>query len=105
MIDTTQPLLVHDTVRVMYANASACALFGCDVLVLTSRDVLDLVISEDFKTLVQVHMRILRERGDAPEIEYPFLRCNLTVFYAKVASEQLEQGRFSMTFTKTFEWW
>lgn len=105
MIDTTRPLLVHDTVRVLYANAPACALFGCEALTLTSRNVLDLVISEDFRTLAQVHMRILREHGGAPEIEYPFIRCDLTVFYAKVASEQLDQGRFSMAFTKTFEWW
>lgn len=105
MLDGTQPILVHDTVRMLYANAPACALFGCDAWTLAARQMVELVISDDFRTLIGVHMRILRERGSSPDIEYPFLRCDLTVFYAKAISEQLERNLFSMTLNKTLEWW
>ena len=105
MIEKPKPLLVHDTTRVLYANELACALFGCDLLTLSARQVVELVIADEFRKLIDVHMRILRERGSSPDIEYPFLRCDMTVFYAKTYSVRLEQDLFSMALTKTFEWW
>lgn len=100
-----KPFLAHDTIRVLYANEAACALFRCDPLVLTARSVADLIVGQDFGTLVRIHMQILREQGDAPNIEYPFLRCNMTVFWAMTESGQFDNGVFAMFLKKTFEEW
>jgi hypothetical protein len=99
------PLLVHDTIRVLYANEPACALFRRKALNLEMLQIIELVVSTDFQTLMSIHMCILRERGDAPKIEYPFLRGDLSVFWAKVTSDKVEDGRFSMELKKTFEEW
>lgn len=99
------PFLAHDTIRVLYANDAACALFRCEPLVLTARSIADLIVGDDFGTLAKVHMQILREQGEAPNIEYPFLRGDLTVFWAMTTSGQFDDGVFAMFLKKTFEEW
>lgn len=101
-----KPFLAHDTIRVLYANDAACALFHCEALSLASRSVPDLIVGTDFRKLADIHMRILREQDGAPEIEYPFLRCDDTVFWAVVTSSKFDHGIFAMFLKKTFEeWW
>lgn len=101
-----KPFLVHDTARVLYADSSACALFHCEPMAFTARKISDMVVGEDFRSLHRVHMQVLRERGESPEIEYPFIRCDMSVFWAKVQSAQFDDNVFCMSFNKTFEeWW
>lgn len=101
-----QPLLVHDTIRVLYANDQAGSLFRCGALALVDRYVLDLIVSDDFRTLAKIHMKILHEQGEAPAIEYPFVRCDATVFWAMTSSGKFDDGIFAMFLKKTFEeWW
>lgn len=100
-----KPFLAHDTIRVLYANEAACSLFRCDPMAFTARSVMDLIVGDDFRTLAKVHMQILREQGEAPDIEYPFLRCDLTVFWAMVTSGEFDNGVFAMFLKKTFEEW
>lgn len=100
-----KPFLAHDTIRVLYANEVACALFCCEPLVLTTRLIADLIVGEDFGTLARIHMQILREKGESPAIEYPFLRCNMTVFWAMTESYQYDDKVYAMILKKTYEEW
>lgn len=100
-----RPFLAHDTIRILYANEAACTLFHCDPLALASRSVLDLIVGDEFRTLARIHMQILSEQGEAPNIEYPFLRCNMSVFWAMTTSGQFDDGIFAMFLKKTFEEW
>lgn len=98
-----RPFLAHDTIRILYANEAACALFHCEPLTLASRSVLDLIVGDEFRTLARIHMKILHEQGEAPNIEYPFIRFNMSVFWAMTTSGQFDDGIFAMFLKKTFE--
>lgn len=101
-----QPILVHNTHQVLYGNEAACQMFRCERLRFLRKNLIELIATEEFRNLARVHMQVLRDRGHAPEIEYPFLRCDHSVFWAMAASEGLEDGRFILTLDFTFEeWW
>ncbi len=96
-------LLVHDTRQVLYSNEPACRMFRCECLRIAGRNIVDLVATDEFRHLARIHMQILRERGEAPDIEYPFMRCDDSIFWAKAGTKNLDDGTFIMVLTFTFE--
>lgn len=86
----TPPAFVcHDTRVIVDADAAACELFRCDRDWLIDRQITDLIDGDEdagLKPLAKLRMQLLRERGELPVWEAPFVRADLTKFWAEIHS-------------------
>lgn len=103
MIGLPQAIIVHDTKRIISVNAEACALFRCEPLALIDSDMAELIASEDLRSLARLRLRVMRERGvPLPNIKYPFVRCDGSVFWGAVFTRQIPDG-FETTIVYEYE--
>jgi PAS domain S-box-containing protein len=94
-------LLIHDTLLIIDCNDAACDLFRCDRETLIGFSIYDLIYSDDFQGLGRLRMRLLREQGHVPPVEYLLQRFDGTRFYAWVNTEaetRDEQYRSTITY-------
>lgn len=98
-MSTENAKLIHDTYRVISVNAVACELFRCDERGMVDQSMLDLIASEDMRGLARLRLGIMRDnqRDDLPDIKYPFLRCDGSVFWGSITTRKLSQGVFETT--------
>lgn len=86
--------IMHDTRVILDVNDAACVLFACEREALFGFDIFDLVWSADFQGLGHLRMRVLREAGKVPPVEYLFHRFDGSRFYGRVQTERIEDGRY-----------
>lgn len=97
-------VFVHDTKRIISVNEAAAELWRCETWQLVDRDLLDFV-PEGFRDLTRWNLYSTRQGGGTLKKtrQYDFVRCDGTVFAAKVASRKLEDGNFETTVTYLYE--
>lgn len=93
-------IFVHDTRRIISANADALEMFRCAEWELKDRPLLDMV-PEYIRDLTRMNLyTTARGRGTLIKSrQYDFMRCDGTLFSAEVTSIQLENGQFETTVT------
>lgn len=98
-------VFIHDTRRVISANNAACMMFRSQRIALVDIDMLELIASEDMRGLAALRMRVLREGHGPPlpNIQYPFLRGDGTVFWGSTKTRMLRDGTYETTVTYEFE--
>jgi PAS domain S-box-containing protein len=84
------PTFIHDTRRIVEVNEAGAELFRCDPVALVDQDMMDLIASDEMRGLARLRLRVMREQGHAPEIRYPFLRCDGSTFWASLSSRRLD---------------
>jgi PAS domain S-box-containing protein len=92
-------LLIHDTLIIIDCNDAACELFQCDHDTLVGFSIFDLVWSDDFRGLSRLRMRMLREHGVVPPVEYLFHRFDGSRFYGRVATKKVLDGQYQSIIT------
>ena len=85
MIDNAHAIMIHDTYVIVDVSEKILLLFRCEREALIDRSVLEIVATDDFRGLVKLRMRMLREIGEVPPVRLPFLRCDGTCFWAMVS--------------------
>lgn len=90
---------IHDTHRIVDVNCVGCELFRCHKSALVDLDMLDLIVSPDFKGLAKLRMRLMREMITIPHIKYKFVRCDGSHFWGTVDTTPLGNGLFETTVT------
>jgi len=98
-----QPAFIHDTWRIVDCNEAACTLFRCDKDALIDRDMMELIVSPDFRGLARLRMLMLRENRLLPPMKYKYLRCDGSKFWATVTTKILFDGNFETTLTYEYE--
>lgn len=95
-----QAIFIHDTRRIISANADALTMFRCEEWELKDRPLLDLV-PEYLQDLTRINLyTTLKGRGTLIKSrQYDFIRCDGTLFSAEVTSRQLDNGQFETTVT------
>lgn len=102
---TDPAIFIHDTQRIISVNNAACRLFRSQRVALVDLDMLELIASHDMRGLAKLRMRILREGRELPlpNIQYPFLRGDGTVFWGSLKTRKLRDGTYETTVTYEFE--
>ena len=85
----TPPAILHDTKRIIGANAELLALFRCELVDMLDGDLLQGIIRDDMRQLVKLRMETIRERGELPARIFAFLRHDGTAFQAEVKTTRL----------------
>ena len=94
-----QATLYHDSRVVTEADDAAGELFNCDPSALIGMSLFDLLLLPDFQGLGRLRMRMLREQGRVPPVEYLFNRFDGTLFYGRGVTEKIEDGRYRSIIT------
>lgn len=102
---TDPAIFIHDTKRIISANNAACQMFRSQRIALVDLDMMELIGSDDLRGLARLRMRVLREGRELPlpNIQYPFLRGDGTVFWGSVKTRQLRDGTYETTVTYEYE--
>lgn len=97
---TSEPAkFIHDTHRIVDVNCAGCELFHCHRSALIDLDMMDLIVSPDFKGLAKLRLRMMREMIAMPHIKYKFQRCDGSHFWGTVSTVHLSDGLFETTVT------
>jgi hypothetical protein len=81
--DNIYPALLHDTQIILDVNTALMKLFRCERDLFIDRILVEILATEEFKSLGRLRMQLLREFGSLPNVIYPFLRCDGSIFYAE----------------------
>lgn len=100
---TTIARFIHDTHRIIAVDEAGAALFRCDPIALVDRDMLELIANDDMRGLARLRLSVMRERERLPDICYPFMRCDGTVFWAALSTRKTDDGHFETTLVYTDE--
>src|SRR5512139_516094 len=97
-------IFVHDTKRIISANEAAAELWRCETWELVDRNLLDFVPGE-FRDLTRFNLYTTQHGSGTLKKtrQYDFVRCDGTVFSAKVSSRQLENGDIETTVEYLYE--
>lgn len=97
-------VFVHDTKRVISVNDAACEMFRCEWLGLVDLDMLDLIAGSDMKYLAKLRLRVMLEKGPPlPNIKYPFLRCDGSIFWGSVYTRRIREGEYETAVIYEYE--
>lgn len=97
-------IFIHDAKRVISVNDAACIMFRCEWIGLVDLEMTELIESSDMKALAKLRLRVMLERGPPlPNIRYPFLRCDGTVFWGSVFTRKLRSGEFETSVVYEYE--
>lgn len=94
---------IHDTRRIISVDAAGAALFRCEPLALIDRDMLELISNDDMKGLARLRLRYMKDHERMPDVCYPFLRFDGSVFWASVSTRRRDDGNFETTLVYTGE--
>lgn len=97
-------IFIHDTKRVISVNDAACIMFRCEWLGLVDLDMIELIDSSDMKSLARLRLRVMLEKGPPlPNIRYPFLRCDGSVFWGSVFTRKIRSGEYETLIVYEYE--
>ncbi len=92
------PIFIHDTRRIVSANAAACALFRAEPLALVDLDILELLPDEsDRRWMANMRLGQMRAGKFPPPFVHVFRRHDGTLFYGAVITDALGGGLFETT--------
>ncbi len=98
------PMIWHDTKVIIEANDEVCALFRCDKQDLIDRSLLDAIARDDMRGLAKARLKVIREKGDMPPQDLPFIRHDGTRFWAKVQTKRLRNDYYATTFIYQYDY-
>lgn len=99
-----QAIITHDTYRITAVNKAACEMFRCDENDLIDTRTINGIHDKDFKGLVKLRFKVMRESGDLPPQKLPFTRSDNTRFWAEVETHNIGGGLFETTITYLYEY-
>ena len=75
--------ITHDTFRIIDVDDAACLLFGQERQDLVDQPMLEGIYTEEMRWLTQLRLKTIRERGELPEQDLPFVRLDGSLFWAR----------------------
>ena len=96
-------IIRHDTRHILSVNERALELFRCDLQDLVDQEVAYGVYGEEMRSLVRLRLKTIADYGELPERQFPFMRSDGTVFYAKVKTTRIAEGVYESALTYVAE--